>query len=260
MISPYVRLYNVTCSLWARLRIHDRWKPTAAYSVLNKIDRYSRDADRVHFIQIGANDGQIDPIHAFIIRDNWSGILVEPQRDVFEKQLKRTYGGRPGIILENVAIADRTGTRSLYRIAFSSARWATGLASFLRSGVEKHIDSGRVARRAAKEGVALPESRDDYIATEEVQCLTFSDLVRKHDVTHVDIVVIDTEGYDYEIIKLIDLAAFRPEIVMFEHKHLSADDYRACGTLLRSHGYSLYASGSDTMALSQAADAQLRYV
>jgi hypothetical protein len=35
--------------------------------------------DKVRFIQIGANDGiKNDPVHAFIKKYYWTGILVEP--------------------------------------------------------------------------------------------------------------------------------------------------------------------------------------
>ncbi len=40
----------------------------------------------------------------------------------------------------------------------------------------------------------------------------------KHNIHGFDILSIDTEGYDFEIIKLIDLKRFHPEVILFERK------------------------------------------
>ena len=50
----------------------------------------------------------------------------------------------------------------------------------------------------------------------DVPCLTFDSLVSKHGVTAVDLVQMDTEGYDFEIVKLIDLDRLRPRLIMYE--------------------------------------------
>ena len=37
-----------------------------------------------YFVQIGAHDGIMhDPLHKFLSKNEWSGILVEPQKDAF---------------------------------------------------------------------------------------------------------------------------------------------------------------------------------
>src|SRR4051812_13445402 len=56
---------------------------------------------RFVFLQIGAFDGQHgDPIHGFVKKYAWQGILVEPQARYFEA-LSRTYDGYKGLILKN---------------------------------------------------------------------------------------------------------------------------------------------------------------
>jgi hypothetical protein len=72
--------------------------------------------DRFFFVQIGAYDGrEHDPIQAFVRRCRWRGILVEPQPEAFER-LRRNYAGSPGLIFENVAIADHEGSLPLFMI------------------------------------------------------------------------------------------------------------------------------------------------
>ena len=46
-------------------------------SILNNIDN-------CFFIEVGANDGiYLDPLYPYIIKNNWSGILIEPNHIVF---------------------------------------------------------------------------------------------------------------------------------------------------------------------------------
>ena len=202
-----------------------------------------------YFLQIGGNDGFVnDPIFKLIKRDGWKGIIAEPQKKVFNDKLKRTYRLDKNVILENVAISDKTETRKLYKLTMSEARWATGIATFDRETLEKQIDSGHVERKAKKEGVSLPAKREDYITYEEVECLTIIDLLDKHKQKHLNLLQIDTEGYDYEIIKTIDFSKMKPDIISFEHEHLSKNDREICVHLLTSHGYKIELNPNDVIA------------
>jgi len=62
-------------------------------------------------------------------------------------------------------------------------------------------------------------------------------------------VQIDTEGYDLEVIKLIDLERFRPTLLMFEHLHLASADFETCLQRLRDHGYEHISDTMDTVCL-----------
>jgi hypothetical protein len=47
------------------------------------------------------------------------------------------------------------------------------------------------------------------------------------------------EGYDGEIIKMIDFAAVRPAIIKHEHQHLSLSERKDVERILATHGYRL---------------------
>lgn len=66
----------------------------------------SRRGDALSFVQVGANDGVfVDPLRQYILTRGWSGILVEPQADVFER-LKENYADcADRLIFENVAVS-----------------------------------------------------------------------------------------------------------------------------------------------------------
>ncbi len=84
-------------------------------------DRFSRSTPGVTVVQIGANDGiNNDPIHKFIKRDNWQGVLLEPQKYVFDRYLKPLYKKTRGITPFNAALDVRDGFKPVYKISISN--------------------------------------------------------------------------------------------------------------------------------------------
>jgi len=125
---------------------------------------YSKSKEKITVVQIGANDGiHNDPIHRFIRRDKWQGVLLEPQRYVFEKYLNPLHKKTKGIIVLNAALDVKDGSKPIYKITVSNSRWAHGLTSFNRAVLEEAVRSGYVERQALKEGCRLPEKKEDYI-------------------------------------------------------------------------------------------------
>jgi FkbM family methyltransferase len=208
-----------------------------------------RRGEAVSCLQIGANDGVTnDPLHRYLTRHGWRGLLLEPLVDVFHNELSHTYRGNPRVILENVALADSEGSLPLYRVAISNARWATGLSSFRRDSIEAHIENGYIERKAREEGVPVPGDPDRIIETVVVPTTTVERLLAKHGIDELDLICIDTEGFDFEILKLVDFARLAPQVVLFESKNLSDGDYAEAKELLGGHGYSLFWDGGDTLA------------
>jgi len=192
----------------------------------------------VCFLQVGAHDGMSgDPIFSLIEKHKLHGILVEPQRDIFE-QLRANYSrfDPDSFSFVNAALSDHDGTAVLYRIKAGAQgpEWLTQLASFDRSVVMKHA--------------AIVPGIKSMIEAEEVPCMTFATLFRQTGVQHVDMLQVDTEGYDAEILRLYDIPARQPAIVRFEHKHLRpADHEKALGTLIDC-GYGFSICGENTLA------------
>lgn len=205
-------------------------------------------------IQVGANDGlSHDPVHKFIKRDDWGGVLLEPQKQVFENRLSKLYERHDELHVLNAALGHRDGTSTLFKIGFSEARWATGLATFDRSVLEAAFESGHVARRCAKEGTPLPENRAEHIAEETVDVISPSTLLERFGIESIDLLMIDAEGFDYEVVKMFDIAATRPGMIIFEHVHLPQRAYDECLALLRKNDYVVRRFGANTAATLDAA-------
>ena len=173
--------------------------------------------------------------------------MVEPQKDVFDELVRSTR--ESGIAFEQLAITDQECEMTLYKISFSNASWATTLASFEKRVIEKSINDGWVAACAAKEGIDLPAQTKDYCISETIQCTTLKKLLNKHHISALDLLLVDTEGHDFVVVKQIGDLEFRPRIVVFEHKLLSRSDFKACIDRLRALGYQLHADTANTIGV-----------
>ena len=199
------------------------------------------------FVEIGANDGdQHDHLRPILAANPWRGILVEPVPYVFER-LRANHGQRAGVALENAAIADQDGRLPFYhlreagdRAAAGLPQWYDGIGSFSKEAVLNHI--------------GLVPGLTDRLTCVDVPCLTFASLCEKHGVDRVDLLIIDTEGYDHQILRHIDWSVHRPRLVVYEHYHLTPTQRAGLRTDLQGRGYELKEEGFDTWCLHVGTD------
>ena len=202
-----------------------------------------------YFIEIGANDGALaDPLRTHVAAGRWRGIMVEPAPGAFER-LRENHEGNDRVVLANVAIAGHDGTVDLYHLpetvpaeVADAAPWYTGVGSLSR----EHVVEG-----ANVPGAAVLVERT------EVPCVTFESLCRRNSVERIDLLLIDTEGYDWEILKGIDFEAWRPRLVVYEHAHLGRDDRDAASAMLTALGYVAKEEYMDTWCVDARPDDHL---
>lgn len=210
---------------------------------------YSKKHSPVTFLQVGANDGFVhDPLYKFIKRDNWKGIMLEPQPDVFRDSLVKVHKKRPEIVAINAALARNDGTRTLYKIGISDERWATGMSTFDRDVLVKKLKKGTIQYKAGKRGIKLPEKEEDMIIEEQIATISPETLLGKFGPGGFKLLAIDTEGFDYEIIKMLDFNRISPELVIYEEVNLSVSAAAECRSYLEDHGYLCRAIGKDVVA------------
>lgn len=227
------------------------YKP-APGSLSEFINYYSKRNPGLKVVQVGANDGFIkDPIHKFIRRDQWQGVLLEPQPDVYENYLKRLHKKTAGIYAVNAALDYKDGVRTMYKLAVSDARWAHGLSSFNRHVLEAAVDSGKIDHSLRAEGKPIPAKKEDYIREVPVTCISSQTLLKKYNIDKLDFLQIDAEGFDYEIIKMFNIPLTKPKVVVFESHNLSKEEKQACANLLKAEGYAVKEYGGDTLAMHQ---------
>jgi FkbM family methyltransferase len=214
------------------------------------VDAFAARYPNALFVEIGANDADHhDHLREHIHSRSWRGVMVEPVPFIFEN-LARRYGAMDGIALENAAIAATDGELPFYHLAEATPEdrerlpyWYHGTGSFSREQVLGHKKD-------------IPDI-EDRIVERKVTTMTFAALAEKHDLDDLDLLLTDTEGYDWEILKTIDLQRFRPRLAIYEHYHLSREDRAACIDHFRSAGYSVLEEGFDTFCLRTDEDDEL---
>jgi FkbM family methyltransferase len=194
------------------------------------------------FLQIGANDGVMnDPIYNFNM-DNKSvisGFLLEPLPDIYEK-LVRNYQPCPNVKAFNLAIHETEAEMVLHRVKPSLAdevpEFARGVASFDATHWEKTT--------------IVPNA--DYMEQVKVKCISFADFIKSNGIDSLDLLLIDTEGYDYQILMSIDFTFIKPKMIRFEHgvrdKVMSLENFTAVCSHLNSFGYQIIAESYDATA------------
>lgn len=190
------------------------------------------------FVQIGSYDGvSNDYLHEYIKKFHLKGILIEPQKEVFEL-LRKNYISESQLILENVAITDHDGYVDLYGLTEQYRYLGGDVAQQITSLDRKHIEKC----------ISWDSDTSEVIESLRIPSLTLDSLLAKHEVKKVDLLQIDTEGHDYEILKTIDFQTLKPTMISYEHCHLSFEDKKASWELLRKNGYKMWIHYMDTIA------------
>lgn len=190
---------------------------------------------KLSFVQVGAFDGVSgDPVFKYVKQGYLTGLLIEPQADAFS-QLETNYSGIQSVSLKRAAISSMDGTAELFRVrpGTKGPPWLFQLASFRRDVLLKHAP--------------YIDGLEDSIITESVPTLTF-DTLFKDSKTNPDVLIVDTEGFDFEIIKLYNIKKRLPKLILYEHKHLSSEDQEMCIALLLESGYKVACLAEETVA------------
>lgn len=177
------------------------------------------------FIQVGSHDGvTFDPINEFVLKYNWNGILVEPITDYFEL-LVENYKGHDNLIFENSGVSSNAG---VVEIKYFPKKYAS---KYVKSKISEAVmgSAGINFEYNKKRGKIC-----GHIKTQSVKLVTISDLVKKHKLSHVDLLQIDAEGHDFEVIKGIDFKNISPDFIHFENNKI---DRKNTYKFLEERGY-----------------------
>lgn len=171
-------------------------------------------------LQVGANTG--DTVHDMreqLMRSGARALLVEPQPDAF-RLLMENYAALPAVSVANVALSTCAGTRDLYKISSSVNRFharggifGNSIASFDPKHPWEYF-----LRNANADGRRL--GREEVIESVSVRCVPIELLVEQFGIDRVDVLAVDTEGFDFEVLKMVVSAGFSPTLIKYEHKHL----------------------------------------
>jgi FkbM family methyltransferase len=196
-------------------------------------DSLTRREETVRFVQVGANDGlHGDPLRPHVQDHGWRGLLIEPIPAVFDR-LKAAYGELPGVEFANVAIWPEEGEKTLHVVDGRDVLSSFSLETILHH--EPKYDDLRSELRTLK----VPTRRLDTLLRET-----------GHAEPHV--LVVDVEGCDDAVLRTYDFSAHKPDVVQFEHVHLSAERSAAARDWLTGLGYALLFDRHDVLCIDAA--------
>ena len=88
-----------------------------------------------------------------------------------------------------------------------------------------------------------------YIIEADVECQPLQKVLDRNRVDAIDLLHIDTEGFDYKVLSQVNLKRYKPSVILFEHHLLTDDEFFNARKLLRKNGYRLHQYGNDTLAM-----------
>ena len=154
------------------------------------------------------------------IKDS-SILLVEPVPHNISA-IKENLKEFKNVHLEPVAVASVRETKDFFFVKATSINklkkhWASGIGSFNKN----HLLNHRTKRFLIEE---------DDIDKIPIKTVKFEDLIDKYSITEIYKILIDIEGYEYEILRDMDLKKVRINSILFEYKHF--DGYQKTGEKL----------------------------
>lgn len=198
-------------------------------------------------VKVGANDGVTgDPLRVLLDTDTgWSALFIEPVPFIMDR-LRRNFEGEERFGFEEVAIGPKRGEATFYYVDSRAARqipnlpvWYDQLGSFDEKHILKHLD-----------GALAP-----FIVKRTVETWPLCEVLEKHGIDQPDLLHVDTEGFDFEVLKTLDFPRQRPRLIFIEHRHLEPGVKKEMRELLRGWGYRVRDCGSDYIAVIRGAKA-----
>mgnify|MGYP000182424759 CR=1 FL=1 len=192
----------------------------------------------ISFIQIGANDGKsFDFLYDFLITRNPKGVVIEPIKEYYN-ELCLNYNDFEKIIKINKAVHESIKKVIVYKVKKDSfekyPEWVKGIASFDKMHITKFN---------------FIENTD--IESETVEADHFMNIVKDcFSDRKVDYIQIDTEGYDYHILKMIDFKNLDISIIKLEFVNLSENEKMKSKTILKENGFYTFVEGIDLIGIN----------
>jgi FkbM family methyltransferase len=175
-------------------------------------------------VDVGANDGKTySNSYFFVKRLGWNAIMIEPYPDAFES-LKKTHAKNPRVICLKIACSNTIGRQKLF----------IGVSNLLSTLCQDENDCFKVHRTTK---------------TIDVETETLTNVLRENNFPKdISLLLIDTEGMDYEVLLGLDFEQYQPRIVVTEEYCWNMEKHRNKYQYLLNSRYSLYKRlGSNTI-------------
>ena len=138
------------------------------------------------FLEVGSNNGITLSNCYQLALEGWSGLCVEPSPKVWNELLKN-HLEHPKVQCLNVAIGEENNMATFY-----------DSGTLLKSGDKALVSTIKKEETTRwRESVQFEET--------QVEVIDFATMLELSDIKEFDLISIDAEGFDYKILKQIDL-------------------------------------------------------
>ena len=177
-------------------------------------------------VQIGANDGsRFDELNIFIKKYKIKSVLVEPINEYFD-DLKRNYKNFENVYFENSAITVGTKEKEIFVVNNKNLddydEHIKGISSFDKNHLIKH-------------GV-----KSNHILKKKINCISILNLLKKYNISDLDVLFIDAEGYDGDILIDFFSSSTQEPILIFEYIHIENKIFKDLVNILSKKNYSYF--------------------
>lgn len=154
------------------------------------------------FVDVGAHDGlTINNTLYFEKNNNWSGINIEPIKQVFDKLIIN----RPNNVNLNYAVCNNNGeTEFLCNIGYTE----------MISGIKDNFDPRHLKRLENENKMYGSNTELIKVNTKKLETIFDENMI-----THVNYISIDVEGAEFEVIKSINFDKVFIDIIGFENNY-----------------------------------------
>ena len=183
-------------------------------------------------IQIGANDGvSHDHLHNIIKKFRLESLLLEPIKKYF-LELQNNYSNYDNVKLENSALSVNNEIIFLYKVNPEYFDKYGTISSGISSFYKKHLIQHGIKKK--------------HIIQEKVNQINFDALLQKYNFKSFDLLLIDTEGYDCQIVNdfFLKIKEIRP-IIIFEWSHIKNSELEDTLKIINKNNYSFFTVEDD---------------
>lgn len=163
-------------------------------------------------VQIGSNKGYDDFTEIVSTSQVDKIILVEPFHE-HNLSLNNCYKDYENVIIENIIVTDDPSK--------------TTDVIFYHNEDSKHSNMFELASLNRLHSLKVRSQYDESgIIGRSVNCMTLNKLLEKHNITDLDLLFVDTEGFDDKIIYSIDFDQFKINEIYYKNLHIDSEQLK----------------------------------